>query len=500
MSGAEHLGGLIVGARASVTALSSKYSFDCYLSPAGNDSADGSIGSPWLTLARVQAEFDKYPQGALSMVRLYASAGTYTACNFDGTAFARGGRFVIQALSTTTLLSGTVIAGSTVSVMNTSALGGTNNYQRKWVRRRNQAGTMLEERLIAQNTTTSITPAVSWLSAPATTDTFEIYEPAVIFDGTAAAWALSNFRGMAGYQNRYLISGADPMGQGGGVYLADIRLLPNSVIGAYLFDVFLYTKSFELYAPALGTVYVKMSALSGWACGINAPGGSLTATQFMSTFMAVANDDMWFGCGVGVVVDSTGGWRVEGGQWWGYMACNAVTFNASAGDTPYPTALLCGGSIDAPVSTSNAIAVGYGMVMTRYPQLSPYNPMQISCAGNYPTVVSASGSYGAGSLLSLGYANILNTLGGGGIVCVRADAGGTVVLGSTCTGSSSNGFGIEARNGGVIQLSGALNITGAAGDSRVDGANAQAKTFYSAANVANPATPQGSGSRIYRTS
>ncbi len=471
---------------------------DWYLSPTGNDNANGSISAPWLTLARVQAELNTYSRGSLSMVRLYAAAGTYTACSFDGSAFALGGRFVIQGLTTTTLLAGTVIAGSTVSVMNTSALGGTNNYSRKWMRRRNQAGVLLDERQIGQNTATTITPTVSFLSVPATTDTFEIYEPAFVIDGSAALYSFSNFPGMTAYGSRFLITPADPAGLGGGVYMADVRWIASNT-ALYLRNTFLYTKTLQLTGAAgLGNVTVNLDVTSAWGCGINVPGSAVTTTQFLSTFMNVANDDMWFGCGVAAEPLNQYTLRINGGAWFGYACCNSLYFNLVPIDTSAPSAVLCGGFIDAPIAWSAALVLGYGSNTVRFPQLPPYNPMQISEAGNFPAV-SVGGALSGYGIAFLGYANILNTFAGA-VDCVRADAGATVAIGSTCIGNSTSGFGIQARNGGVIQLAGALNIGGTAGDSRVDGANIQAKAFYSATGIANPAAPLATGSKIIRVS
>jgi hypothetical protein len=501
MSDDKFYGGLRVGAAGGgggSVAPGAGFLRDWYLSPTGNDNANGSISAPWLTLARVQAEFNKYSRGTLSMVRLYAAAGTYTACSFDGSAFALGGRFVIQALTTTTLLAGTIVAGSTVSVMNTSALGGTNNYSRKWMRRRDQTGVLLDERQIGQNTATTITPTVSFLSVPATTDTFEIYEPAFVIDGSAAMYSFSNFPGMNSSSQRSFITPADPLGAGGGVYMADVRWIGSSV-ALYLRNTFLYTKTLQLTgATGLFNVTVQLDAVSGWGCGINAPGFAVTATQFLSTFMNVANDDMWFGCGVAAEPLNQYTLRINGGSWFGYVCGNSLYLNLSIVDTAAPNAVLLGGFLDAPIAWSQALICGYGVNAVRNPQLSPYNPMQISEAGNFPAVSMTGGSSASG-IFNLAYANILNTFAGA-VDCVRADAGAVIAITSTCIGNSTSGFGIQARNGGVIQLNGALNIGGAAGDSRVDGANIQAKAFYSAAGIANPAAPLADGSKIYRGS
>lgn len=477
---------------------SSPLSFDWYLSSVGNDSADGSITGPWLTLARVQAELNKYGPGALKQVRVYAAAGTYTAANLDGSALARGGRFVIQALSTTTLLSGTIIAGSTTILMNTSALSGTNNYQRKWIRRKSQAGVILDERQIVSNTTTTITPSVAFLSVPATTDTFEIYEPAVIFDGTAGMVTISNFRGMTAPGLRFALTTAASDLNGGGLYMADVRWLSFNSSAFFLDNTLLYTKSFELYGTSLGNCSMFMSATSGWASGISSPGATLP-TQFLSGFMNVTDDGIWAGCGFNAVLASNGAMRINGGNWFGYACCNSLLFNLALLDTLSPCALLCGGSIDSPPTCGNALVVGYGILRTQYSQISPYPMLQLSCSGNFPTVYGSISFYSPAASLFLNYANINNTASG--MPCVRSEQGGIVVVNSTCTGNASNaGYGLEARNGGQIMLSGALGIGGAAGDTRVDGANVQAKAFYSAANVANPATAQASGSKIVRIS
>jgi hypothetical protein len=498
MSDDKFYGGLRVGAAGGgggAVAPGAGFLRDWYLSPTGNDNANGSISAPWLTLARVQAEFNKYSRGTLSMVRLYAAAGTYTACSFDGSAFALGGRFVIQGLTTTTLLAGTVIAGSTVSVMNTSALGGTNNYSRKWMRRRSQAGVLLDERQIGQNTATTITPTVSFLSVPATTDTFEIYEPAFIIDGSAALYSFSNFPGMTSQASRFFLTPADPAGVGGGVYMADVRWIASNT-ALYLRNTFLYTKTLQLTGAAgLGNVTVNLDVASAWGCGINAPGSAVTTTQFLSTFMNVANDDMWFGCGVAAEPLNQYTLRINGGSWFGYACCNSLYFNLVPVDTASPNSLLCGGFIDAPIAWSTALTLGYGFNSVRFPQLPPYNPMQISEAGNFPAVSTS----GVGAFGNLGYANILNTFASPND-CVRAGEGSTISISSTCIGNSTSGYGVQARNGGAVQLAGVLNIGGALGDSRVDGANIQAKAFYSATGIANPAAPLATGSKIIRVS
>lgn len=171
---------------------------DLYVNAAtGNDNNNGTQASPFQTLSRARTEVYKRP--FLNQVRIYLAAGTYTNVDWDGRRFVGNGlqpgrlAFIGLDSSRTVLSSGTVAAGSTVSVMNTPALGGTNNFRGRFVRRYNAGGVFQDERSIIANTANTLSPTAAFMAVPAITDTFEIVQPGVVISG---ACQFSNFLGV----------------------------------------------------------------------------------------------------------------------------------------------------------------------------------------------------------------------------------------------------------------------------------------------------------------
>lgn len=471
-------------------------SFDWYISPSGSDTAAGSSGAPWKTLARVKTELAKY--SALDQVRLYAAAGTYAAVNLDGSNFVAGGRFCIIAQSTTTLLAGTIIAGSTLALLNTSALGGTNNYFRKWIRRKNAGGTILDERQISLNTATTITPSVAFMSVPVVGDTFEIFEPAVIIDSSAAELYLTNFGGGGANASFRAADWFPPIAPPqlktlGGLFLIDVRVVlppgpsPAPQAIAFFHNTFLYTKSLELYAPASNNLNVNFTGPGMWMCGVVT---RVTGLNLLASFLPVATDDIWAGCGVGVVGAAGAAFRPSA-NFVGYLGCNTVYPNGNYPADYLPFCIILGGSI---VNTGPICSNAYGALIFTNSHLPPYPPTQIR-TDTSPGLAFYGGFYGKNPIV-VQYVNIVVT---GVNACVVAREGAEITVYSSVTGISG-GMGIDVFRGGIIWLNGALNCLGPAGaDARVElSASPVAASFFSGAAIAHPVTPVATGAKIVR--
>jgi hypothetical protein len=497
VSAEQFYGGLRVGAPGGSASFApgTGPSFDWYIAPSGNDAAAGSSGAPWKTLARVKTELAKY--SAIDQVRVYAAAGTYTGVNLDGSNFVAGGRLCLIAQSTTTLLAGTVAAGSTLALLNTSALGGTNNYFRKWIRRKSAGGVVLDERMISLNTATTITPSAAFMSAPVVGDTFEIFEPAFIIDCSAAEAFFTNFGGGGGgnegFRPNYLFPPTAPaqMKTAGGLFLVDVRIVvpPGATPSSSVFfhNTQLYTKSLEIYAPASTSVSVNLSGASIWLCGV---WSRSTGLSILSQFLPVAADDIWAGCGVGVAIAANSPLRVNG-NFIGYIGCNTFYPNVNYPFDYLPFCIVCGGSI---VNSGAICSNGFGLLTFGNSHLPPYPPTQIQT--NTSPGMAFYGAYYGKQPVVVQYANIVVT---GVNACVVSREGADVTIYSTVTGVSA-GMGVDAFRGGTIWLNGALNCLGPAGaDARVElSASPVAASFFSAAAVGHPATPVATGAKIVR--
>jgi hypothetical protein len=421
---------------------------DLYISTAGNDNNPGTQASPFLTIARARTETLKY--AFLDQVRIFfLTAGSYVQVDWDGSRYigngVRAGRlcFIANESTRTILFPATnPAAGSTTVLMNTPALGGTNNFRRFWVVRRNSLGVVLDERLIVANTNTTITPSTAFRAAPAITDTFEIVSPGVILTSPVNnATYYSNFRGSQAILQPFL---ARPIA---GIFFVNVRL-PNT----QFYNSYVYGKEVETIFP-IAVFFPTAAGIStvdyGWITTF--AGISLNAFPFLGQ----SNDEEWYGAGV----SSTSRIDIPPGESLirGFACVSQVAGVNAANNGPRGTLELYGGALTATTSPAIDLTDSYG-VLKIVRDRSDNVRVQITASGATPGVRFRARDR---SSILIQNANIQIT---NGDALQNLSPNNEVQLDNTVlTGATAAGNGVVTRYGGRISHLGLPVITGAGG-------------------------------------